>query len=260
MNNIVALNKWYQQPIGAALLQSELAGLSKVLPQIFGYYIMQMGSQTSNSEVLATSHIHNRIIINPDTTSPLIDDSLVVQCQLDELPFLPESIDAVVMFHALDFAQQPKLILKEIYTTLMFNGYAIIFGFNPYSLWGISSPWQKKPKEMPWLSNWISPGHMRQWLIEVGFSIGDYKTFYFRPPSNNPEQLFFLESIGQMFWPYCGASYMFIAQKTITPLTPIRPLFSLAKHLKTAKALPKPTTRTSQQSSFQKQKDAYRKG
>ena len=246
MKNIAALNEWYQKPIGAALLQSELAGLSEVLPKIFGYYIMQMGGQTNNSEVLAASHIHNRIIVNPDIAFLLTNDSLAVQCQLDELPFLPESIDAVVMFHALEFAENPKSILKEVYTALIFNGYAIIFGFNPYSLWGISSLWQKKLKEMPWLSNWISPGDMRRWLAKVGFSIGDYKTFYFRPPSNNPEQLLLLESIGQAFWPYCGASYMFIVQKTITPLTPIRPLFSLTKHLKTAKALPKPTARISQ--------------
>jgi SAM-dependent methyltransferase len=246
MSNITVLNEWYKKPIGAALLQSELAGLSEVLPKIFGYYIMQMGSQTNNSEVLAASHIHNRIIVNPDTTLPLIDDSLTIQCQPDELPFLPESIDAVIMFHALEFTQKPKLILKEIYTALMFNGYAIIFGFNPYSLWGISSLWQKKSKEMPWLGNWISPGYMRRYLAKVGFSVGDYKTFYFRPPSNNPEQLLFLERVGQFFWPCCGASYMIIAQKTVTPLTPIRPLFSLAKHLKTAKALPKPTARISQ--------------
>ena len=237
-SNIAALNEWYQKPVGTALLQSELGGLASVLPQIFGYYIMQIGGPINNDEVLATSHIHNHIIVNPNALSPS-NDSLAVQCQLDELPFLPDSIDAAVLFHVLEFAQNPKAILKEIYTALIPNGYAIIFGFNPCSLWGMASLWQKQ-KEVPWFGNWISPGHMRHLLDEIGFSIGDYKTFYFRPPSTNPEQLLFMEGLGQIFWPYCGASYMLVAQKTLTTLTPIRPLFSLVKYFKAAKALPKP--------------------
>lgn len=237
-SNIAALTEWYKNPPGTVLLQSELVGLSTVLPQIFGYYIMQIGGPVDNNEVLKTSRIHNRIVINP-TISSFSNDSLTVQCQLDELPFLSNSIDAIIMFHILEFSQNPKAILKEIYTTLMPSGYVIIFGFNPCSLWGIAPLWQKQ-KEIPWFGNWISPGHLRHLLDEVGFSIGDYKTFYFRPPNIRTEQLLFLEGLGQIFWPYCGASYMFVAQKTLTKLTPIKPLFSLVKYFKTAKALPKP--------------------
>ncbi|EKE01115.1 MAG: generic methyl-transferase [uncultured bacterium] len=244
ISTISAINKWYQTPLGAALLKAELVGLADVLPQIFGYYIAQIGGPTDNNEILAASRINNRIIVNPYSAAP-INGSLTVQCQLDELPFLPESIDAFVLFHILESASNPKAILKEIYTSLMPNGYVIIFGFNPYSLWGLTSPW-KKTNKAPWSGNWIGPGHMRKWLSKIGFSIGDYKTFYFRPPNNNPEKLLFMEGLGQIFWPYCGASYMIVAQKTVAPLTPIRPLLSLAKYFKTAKALPKPTTRTSQ--------------
>jgi SAM-dependent methyltransferase len=236
-SDIAALTEWYKKPIGSALLQYELAGLSSILPQIFGYYIMQIGGPINNDKALAKSHIHNRIIVNPSATSP--NNLLVVQCQLDELPFLPGSIDAAVLFHVLEFVQNPKTILKEIYTTLIPNGYAIIFGFNPYSLWAIASLWRKQ-KEIPWLGNWISPRHMRYLLAKTGFRIGDYKTFYFRPLNTNAEQLLFLEGLGQIFLPYCGASYMFIAQKTLTTPTPIKPLFSFVKYFKPAKTLPKP--------------------
>lgn len=238
------MKKWYKKPVGKALLKSELVGLTDILPQIFGYYIMQMGSPTNNSKILKTSPIHNRIIADPDTISNPSNGSLMIQCQPDELPFLPESIDAIVLFHILEFAKNPKAILKEIYTTLMPNGYVIIFGFNPYSLWGMAHLWTKT-KETPWLGNWISPGHLRQWLSKIGFHIGDYKTFYFRPSGNNSEKLLFLEGIGQIFWPYWGASYMFVAQKTVIGLTPIKP-FSFTKYFKTVRALPKTTSNTTQ--------------
>jgi SAM-dependent methyltransferase len=232
------LNKWYQTPLGCALLKAELGGLADVLPQMFGYYIAQIGGPTNNNEILATSPIHNHILINSNIVPT--NKSLLIQCHLDELPFLPESIDVFVLFHTLEFANNPKAILNEIYTSLIPYGYVVIFGFNPYSLWGLAYSWET-PKEAPWSGNWISPGHIRQWLSKTGFSIGDYKTFYFRPPGNKPNKLLFMEGIGQFFWPYCGASYMYVAQKIITTLTPIRPHLSLAKYFKDAKAVPKPT-------------------
>lgn len=239
-STIATINAWYQTPLGMALLKSELAGLANVLPQIFGYYIVQIGGP---NEILLTSPINNRIIINQDTSTP--NDALAVKCQLDELPFLPESIDIVLLFHILEFSQKPISILQEVYTTLIPNGYVIIFGFNPCSLWGLTSLW-KKSKEIPWIGSWISPKRMRQSLDKIGFNIGDYKSFYFRPPKNNGEQLLFLEGIGQIFWPYCGATYMFVAQKTVAGLTPIKPLLSFIKYFKTPKILPKPTASSNQ--------------
>jgi SAM-dependent methyltransferase len=242
---IAAINQWYQQPLGAALLKAELTGLADILPQIFGYYIAQIGGPTNNNKFLAASPIHNHIIVNLKTSTSTKNNPLTIQCQLDELPFSPESIDATVIFHALEFEQNPKTILKEIYTSLIPGGYAIVFGFNPYSLWGITHLFKKQNKA-PWSGNWIGPGHMRKWLAKIGFTIGDYKTFYFRPPSNNTKKLLFLEGIGQIFWPYCGASYMFVAKKTVAGLTPIKPLLSFTKFFKRTNALPKPTTRTSE--------------
>ena len=249
-SDIASLNEWYQKPIGVDLLRSEILGLESILPQIFGYYIMQIGGST-DKKMLATSPIHNHIFINPDKNHPISKNSLAIQCQLDELPLAPESIDAAILFHILEFTRNPKTILKEVYTSLMPNGYAIIFGFNPYSLWGVAPLW-KKQKEIPWQGKWISPGCMRHLLDAVGFSIGDYKTFYFRPPNNN-ECLLFLEGIGQIFWPYCGASYMFVAHKNIIPLTPVRPVVSFMKKFIPIKALPKPTSMINQCNKNQQQ-------
>ena len=234
--SIAATNTWYQQPLGTALLKAELSGLTSVLPQIFGYYIVQIGGP-NYSELLAASPIHNHILVNQE---PASSDVYQIKCQLEELPFLPESIDVVVLFHLLEFSPQPMTILQEIYTALIPNGYVIIFGFNPYSLWSLTSN-----KDAPWSGSWLSPKHIRQYLAKIGFTIGDYKTFYFRPPSNNTEKFLALEGLGQIFWPYNGASYMFVAQKTISGLTPIKPLASLQKHANSSKALPKPTARQS---------------
>jgi len=217
--------------------------LSTILPNIFGYYIAQAGEPTGSNKVLSASNIHNHIIINP--SAPLASNLLAIQCKLDELPFLPESIDAIVLFHILEFYKNPKVILRETYDALINGGYLIILGFNPRSLWGITK-FLKRTKNSIWNSNWISPNKMRHWLINTGFSVGDYQTFYFRPPNENTEKMLFMEGVGQIFWPYCGASYMFIAHKTTTIATPVNELKSLVNNQKMAEALPKPTSRATQ--------------
>jgi SAM-dependent methyltransferase len=241
-SSINAMNQWYKSPLGSALLKAELIGLKEILSQIFGYYIMQIGGPIEN-KILEASHIHQHIIVNQKIVNAT-DYSLPIQCQLNELPFLPESIDAIVMFHVLEFESNPKVILDEIYRTLIPGGYVVIFGFNPYSLWGIIS-FLKRPKDTPWFGNWIGPGRMRRWLDKIGFDIGDYKTFYFRPPSDDTEKLLALEGIGPIFWPYGGASYVIVAQKTAIGLTPIKP-WSFTKYSKVAKVFPKVTSRINQ--------------
>lgn len=225
------------------MLKSEIAGLSNILPKIFGYYIAQIGGPTGDNGILSTSKIHNHIIINPSTV--LSHGLLAVQCNLDELPFLPESIDAIVLFHALEISKNPKAVLKEAYNSLINGGYLIILGFNPRSLWGINKFLQHAKGEI-WSGDWIPTNKLRHWLVQLGFCVGDYQTFYFRPPHKNPEKMLFLEGIGQIFWPYSGASYMFVAHKTSTIVTPINAHKSRISHQELAKALPKPTSRVIQ--------------
>jgi len=218
--------------------------LTKVLPKIFGYYIAQIGGPFGNDDILFSSPIHNKIIVNPGDS--LTNNTLVIRCKLEDLPFLPESIDAIVMLHILEFTKYPKLILKEIYDSLIPGGYAVILGFNPYSLWGITK-FFNQAKTGIWSGNWLKPSQLRRWLLDMEFSLEDYQTFYFRPPSENAKKTSVMEDIGQTFWPYCGASYMFIAKKTSIAVTPIgNTEESFVKSGGTIKALPKPTSRATQ--------------
>lgn len=152
---------------------------------------------------------------------------------------MPESIDTMVLFHVLEFAKNPKTVLKEIHRSLVNGGYLIILGFNPHSIWGINKLFKKSDKNI-WSGKWLSPGKMYRLLHEAGFDAGDYQTVYFRPPM---KKMLFMEGLGQIFWPYCGASYMFVARKTSVALTPI---VNLSKQTETIEELPQPTSRTTQ--------------
>ncbi|MBU0743818.1 MAG: methyltransferase domain-containing protein [Gammaproteobacteria bacterium] len=222
------------------MLAAELTGLASVLPTIFGYYIVQIGGPTTNNVILGSSKINNKIVLNP--IKEPIDGLIPIRCDLEELPFMRETIDAVVLFHTLEFAENPKLILKEIYDSLINGGYLIILGPNPKSLWGITKIF-KRSKENIWGGHWFSPVKLRHWLHDIGFSVGDYQTFYFRPAIKNTKKMIFLEVLGQIFWPYCGASYMIMSQKKSTVMTPIKELRSAIKRPRFVKGFAKPISR-----------------
>lgn len=209
---------------------------------MFGYYIVQIGGPTSNNEILASSTIHNHIVVNPAIS--LNQNVLAIQCKLEELPFLPKSIDVMVLIHILEFVSNPTIIIKEIYDALIKGGYLIIFGFNPYSLWGITKL-IKNSKESIWQGKWITPSKLQHLLSTTNFNVGDYQTFYFRSPTCQTKKLSFAETLGKLFCPYFGASYMMVAQKASRLITPITNLKQLVKHQKTVivKGLPKPTSR-----------------
>ncbi len=152
----------------------------------------------------------------------------------------------MLLFHILEFAKKPQEIIKEAYDAIIKGGSLIVLGFNPQSLWGLSRLLRHR-KTSIWSGSWISPNKLRHWLVNAGFQVGDYQTFYFRPPTKKTERMLFMEGIGQIFWPYCGASYMFVAHKTTEIVASIGPLKHVVNHPKIAAGLAKPTSRTATQ-------------
>jgi len=209
------LNEWYHHEPGAAILQIEEKELQKVLAEHFGYYLLQLGTPP-NQNFLSASPIHQHIVLAPDNAYATTSDGFI-QSDFVELPIQNSSIDLAILFHTLEFVAEPQTVLQEIYNTLIPGGSAIIFCFNCHSLLGLTKLGKNK-QTAPWQGKFISPWRMRSWLNKTGFTVGDYQSFFFRPPLQNKyllQKLKFLETIGQFFWPYFGSSYMFVAKKML---------------------------------------------
>jgi|WetSurMetagenome_2_1015567.scaffolds.fasta_scaffold197784_2 SAM-dependent methyltransferase len=225
MLNQQIIDNWYKKLPGSMLMHTEINSLKNELPHFFGFFLLQMGG-ASYENYLAQCLVHNQIYLTTDLAATLQKPNKI-QAKFDELPFLANSIDVIVMLHILELQPNPELVLYDAYNALIPGGNLVIFGFNPLSLWGVAKTlkiFYNNNEPFPWKSNFISAGKMRHMLTEIGFSVGDYKTFCFRPPCKNKaflRKMLFIENLGQIFWPYCGANYMFIAKKNITPLTPI---------------------------------------
>jgi SAM-dependent methyltransferase len=149
------------------------------------------------------------------------------------LPFLPESMDVVLLPHVLEFASDPQAILAQSYIVLAPEGRLIILGFNPWSLWGLSR-YGLHRKAFPWQSRFLSAFCVKKWLIQQEFIVEETHSLFFRPPVESKESLqraMALEALGPLLWANNGGVYLIVARKRVTPFTPITESFGYAGSL-----------------------------
>lgn len=216
------LASWFLTALGQELLHSEQALLDEILPDLFGYHALQLG-QVVACDLLQGSRILHKILADKQ---PKAVQGLSSLCALPEqLPFANDSMDVVLIHHVLEAVNQPHATLREAARVTIPNGYLLIVGFNPWSLWGFwrfcRMPWSSNV----WLSQALSAQRLHDWLALLGFDVVGVETAYFRPPVSHAglrQHLSWLEALGQRYWPQGGASYVILAQKKTSCITPIR--------------------------------------
>ncbi|HBH35266.1 MAG TPA: hypothetical protein DDW45_02330 [Gammaproteobacteria bacterium] len=220
--------EWFETLYGEYIVNSEAGLLSQWLSQLFGYRMILLGTRLQIwNRCSQQSHIRQRIWMNhSDTAGHLQCDILTT---MSALPVKSDSIDLVVLFHALDRAEDPRRLIREVERILIPEGRVIIFGFNPYSLFGV---WRmlgrrNSPEEMG--------GHLKvgcrqlmEWLSLLGMEVEEKRYFAFRPPLQKQsalDKVNFMEAAGQKLWPSSGGVYAIQAVKNVATLTPFRPSF-----------------------------------
>lgn len=225
---------WYYTPLGASLLKQEEAEINRIIAKFPGQYLVKLGGPRPSQDFFSNAHPNAQKIylidasINPEhlnlsTSSYNSEVTDIIQCHYHELPLACESVDIMVIHHALEFTTNPRGILEEVYHTLTHTGRLIIVGFNPHSLWGTNN-WHNQENNRAFASSrFISFKHVRTWLKQLNFVISNYKTCYFRPPWQNEKKLKmfgFLDKTGRLLWPRCGACYFITAEREKTLITP----------------------------------------
>jgi SAM-dependent methyltransferase len=215
------MDLWYGSFPGSYLLEAEHAELNKCLANYYGRHLLQVGGP---SEILLfdNSPIRHRLRISPEYAPVFKGPS--VQGEFYQLPFLPDSIELVLLPHVLEFDPCPQLILEQLYITLAPEGRLIILGFNPFSLWGVNK-FLVRGRVLPWRGKFRSLFHLRHLLVRQGFFIEEVNTLFFRPPLTNKrwmKKLFVLEPLGRLLWSGGGAVYLLVAQKRLPGVSPIQ--------------------------------------
>ena len=217
------LQQWFETDLGQELITLEQQKVSRILPELFGYHILQLGC-LENYRLLASSRISHKIISSLVLDNKTESVSSLV-CSNHALPIASDTMDVVIMPHILEFESNPHQLLRESERILIGEGHIVIIGFNPVSFWGLTRLffiWSDSP---PWCGHYVGLTRLKDWLKLLGFEITAIERFYFRPPiqnSNIMQRLLFIEKVGRICWPFWGGIYLLVAKKRVTPVTPVK--------------------------------------
>ena len=230
---------WLQSPLGEALVQQEARVVEEAFDGIFGEHCLQLGLWGDNRTFLRFARTQRCVLIAEST---LGEPGAVGE--FHRLPVESDSIDAILLPHTLDFNDRPHEVLREVDRVLRANGHIVILGFKPIGLWGLRRliPGAGMP---PGADHLISQRRIRDWLQLLDMRIRSEKRYFFRWPlprkSVRTSQKW--ERRGQTLWPELAACYMLTAQKRVSTLTPVRPLWR--RKPKVVAGLAEPSTRVS---------------
>ncbi|MDX1497898.1 MAG: methyltransferase domain-containing protein, partial [Salinisphaeraceae bacterium] len=200
---------------GRRLRDLEAQCVRKVMPQVLGYRLLQLGDWDLDLEALVGSAMLRRWVMSalPECYGQLVGD-------LQQLPVASNSLDAVLLPHTLEFAQNPRTLLREVDRVLCQRGQVILLGFNPLSSWhaGQYMPLRRAPRYPYWQQIY----HYRRvcdWLDLLDFEV-EAQTHYGKLLPGMRDVSHY-NGPGRWLAPF-SAAYMIFARKRVVPVTPVR--------------------------------------
>ncbi len=228
------VENWYSSFLQGYLRQVEQQLVECTVASCWGYQMLALGCD-DELDWTELSRIPNRYQLQ----TSYIDGATDVCAEFDALPFASDLFDLVLLPHILDFHRYPKHVLTEACRIVIPEGKIVLLCFNPYSLWGLSWLRHRRQGQRPWSGNFISSARVRSWLAEQDFEILDIKSYFYLPANftaSSYRRFHALEIMGRIFWPQCGGSYLLLAQKKVSTITPIKPRWQSRRAVSTALA------------------------
>ncbi len=241
-NDSARRGAWLQHSYGRLLDSAVRAELEHILPDLFGYHLLQLGAWHGEN-LLQGSRIQHRVVLEACLNAEAARCDVVADIEV--LPIATDSVDVVLLLHALEFNDRPHDVLREVERVLVPEGHVVIVMFNPISLWGLTRLWLRRRPRAPWNGRFFTATRIKDWLALLGFDVMLSKSIFFRPPLRHEpmmQRLQFLERLGARWWPVFGAVTVLVGRKRVATLTPIKPRWRPRRNL-VAAGLAEPTQR-----------------
>ena len=208
---------WYSSPVGDQFAGELQSKIEQLIPELFGYYALQVGHVVGDLDLLQSSKIGHKIHMNLDSKQGNVVASPF------SLPFPQDTLDLIVLPHTLDFAQKPHQVLREVHRVLISEGHIVLIAFNPLSFMGLSKLALLRSKRAPWAGHFYTARRLKDWLSLLDFTVIKVEHFGMRPPIQNShvlKRLEFLNKIGKIGIDRLAGVQIFVAKKRVLTLTP----------------------------------------
>jgi SAM-dependent methyltransferase len=223
------LAEWFTTPLGRYLAAREQGYFDRTVADIFGYYALQVG--LPEIDALAACRMPSRWTLDYDPPARLLADP-------HALPLPDSTVDLIVMPHALEFTDDPHLMLREAWRVMRPEGQVVIAGFNPFSLYGIKRYFGRE-QTPPWNGNFIGLWRVKDWLTLLGFDVVGGRLDAYAPPFRSMKWLArfgFFEQAGDRWWPIAGGVYFLRATKKVAGMRVLTPTWERRERRKRALA------------------------
>ncbi len=157
---------------------------------------------------------------------------------------LPNSMDSLLLIHALDVSSDPQRILHIADKLVATSGHLIIVGFNPLSLWGLLRLPMLLMRRSPWRSGFYSLWRIRDWLKVLNYEVRLQTSLVQLPLRLSG--INWLDSLLHWLMPNWGAVSIIVAKRPWFPMTGVRK-GSWTERLE-VEPLPEPSTRSTRNS------------
>ncbi len=219
------LHAWFQSELGRTLLGIEQQMIDRCLTDCFGYHLLQLGVD-SDLTLYDNCRVQRRFKAGLIPPTRLSDggSSTFVQCDAQELPFESDSLDVVIVHHAMEFAANPHAVLRELYRVTVPEGRIVLIGFNPWSLLGARMLAGRWRAHSIWRNHLLSVSRIHDWLELLGFAMQRIDYGFHRLPLHRTANWMAASAHDwTRYWPG-GGVYAITAIKQVSKFIPLKPL------------------------------------
>ena len=176
------IRHWLKSDFGRYLRAQERRILREKCSKLPGYRMLRLGLSEDSETLDCFDHIH-RFSMHPSEFNAghaAISDYM-------ELPLMSETIDVMLLQHALEFSASPKAVLAEAGRVVMPGGHLILCMFNPYGPMGLLKfPMQLFSKQPQYSFHNLRMGRVIDWLSLLNFQVVQIDHGAYNPPLNSP--------------------------------------------------------------------------
>jgi SAM-dependent methyltransferase len=223
---------WFSSTLGQRVLSEEQKIVDDLLPEMFGYHLMQL-SVLPNKPLFLSSATGHQFMIEPSIESliePLkgitksADENMnsSVNAHFEQLPIEADVIDVAIVHHALDFSTHPHQLLREVTRTLIPHGHIVLVGFNPFSLLGIGHAIARLfSRSYTYRRQRLPVARLKDWFEVLDLELVYSRQVYHGLPLNR----YYSDRLNRILkWvlPFWGGCYVLALRKNITPMSMIQ--------------------------------------
>lgn len=239
---------WLNTPLGRRCLKNEQRLVRRALDRVFGDQLLQVGTWGSPDQFTRYARTRRAFVLDTEVDTRA-GSSPHLLSQSHQLAIASDSIDAILLPHTLERADNPHAVLREASRVLRPDGCLLALGFLPTGLWGLRHLLARGgyPQGSQHL---IRERRLSDWLKLLSFDVDPAVGYCHTFPLETVRRFAGMprERWAKRWIPMLAGAYMIVARKRAVNLTPIRPAFKRPR-LRAVGGLVEPTTRVSRRAS-----------